>query len=293
MTKHRFYLTAIVATFIAVAFAITVPLAPAQTYSRDTGDSESQALDALYAARDAAYDSGNSVREREIAMALADRSDAPYDLAYYGLLLTEGIGGPADKIRGAHFIEQAARLGSLDAQVWMARLYVDGDGVPQNYDAAICWLRVASDRNFMPALSALRWVLSRKTGYYGTALLWVSPPKTGEYVEERAAVSRKMEKLGHPIWFFANGMTKLATETEEDDVDGLMFLIIADKYAEDVMPDETRSLVSNQLAYSIERMESQGRGQLVAKAKQQAAAWSPPKRTLLPHSQPKAAACVY
>jgi hypothetical protein len=115
--------------------------------------------------------------EREKAQVLADansgNADAQYRLAELERFeRTVGLGAGADAMV---WYGRAADQGHTDAQITLARIYIDGDGVRQDYVLAGEWYRKAADQGNAVAQIGLGDLYRQGLGFpqdYESAALW-------------------------------------------------------------------------------------------------------------------------
>eukprot|EP00752_Nemacystus_decipiens_P013121 g11610.t1 len=257
---------AVVLTLVLIGVAVGAA-APAPAASLE------ETREALQAAREA----GDEAEERRFAERLATAFDDPYGAAYYGIMLVMGLGGETDVVRGAALIESGAVRGSLYGQVWLSGLYEEGLGVEPSDEKMLCWLRVAADRNFRPAIRRL-WLLLRRLG--------------AEATEERDALAETLYRIGDPAWLFSDAMVLLTNADPSDDARALAHLIIANRQTDPTLPEETPAMISAQLAHTRRQLDADGRGGAIVEAERIAAAWSAGELLLEPPRPDEAAACL-
>lgn len=107
------------------------------------------------------YEDGLGVNEPDLALAmkwLRQAAEHEYPYAYYelGLAYLTGKTGQVDALRGAMWLDKAARVGVVRAQRQLATLYEQGVGVSQDTRAAAYWYREASSRGDEQASRALK-----------------------------------------------------------------------------------------------------------------------------------------
>ena len=94
-----------------------------------------------------------------------------------GARLVAARGAPHDPVRGARFIEQAARAGQPDAAAYASVLAATGAGRPQSWDDALAWLQAAAGAGHARSRGALE-VLG------GAISAWLEPPALEPYYHE-------------------------------------------------------------------------------------------------------------
>ena len=101
-----------------------------------------------------AYDAGDYQTALQEWRPLADQGDvdAQYNLA---LMYLNGQGVPQDFAEAARWYQLAAEQGFPKAQYNLALMYHNGQGVPQDYAEAIKWWRLAAEQGFANAQNNL------------------------------------------------------------------------------------------------------------------------------------------
>lgn len=110
---------------------------------------------------------------------LAERGSVESQV-FVGWMYQQGLGVPQDYAKASEWYEKAAKLGSADAQFYLAKLYAR----KKDYAQAIHWYEAAAAKEYPPALYRLGWVYEVGRG--------VEPDREKAYAYyERAA------KAGH------------------------------------------------------------------------------------------------
>jgi len=247
-------------------------LASAPSAAQQDADRQS-----LEAALEEAYDTGDWERARDLARRLAEERADPYFDAYYGSMLLFGEGGPAEPERGVALIEEAARAGDLDAQTWLGDLYVQGLGVEQDIDRGVCLLRHAGLRG---SLEAMQKFIANYRG------------ARDRYRDSRKLFGRALRKAGDAMALFADALYLLGNERDDDDLEGLTLMLLADQRITEYNSQWARSLIRDQAAATISDFRARGRGSLLERAERQAAAriFSAPDQK--PNDAMRFAACL-
>ena len=68
----------------------------------------------------------------------------------------EGKGVPQDYEEAVKWYRLAADRGNADAQCNLGQMYYEGEGVPQDYNEAVNWFQLAADQGNGDAQEALR-----------------------------------------------------------------------------------------------------------------------------------------
>lgn len=93
-------------------------------------------------AADLAYSSGKFEEAAALYRRDAELGVVPAQVTL-ALLYLEGEGVPQDYAQAAHWFEIAAKRGNAEAQRNLGALYQDGKGVPQSFVEAAKWFRLA------------------------------------------------------------------------------------------------------------------------------------------------------
>ena len=96
----------------------------------------------------------------EAVRALAEQGDATAQ-RQLGLVYYEGKGVPQDYEKAAHWYRMAAEQGDAYGQAMLGVMYLDGRGVPQDDVQAYAWLDLAAAGGFEPAREGRDELLER------------------------------------------------------------------------------------------------------------------------------------
>ena len=108
-----------------------------------------------------------NVSEFDETRARAEKGDgiAQYNL---GRMYVVGDGVPQDFEEGAKWYRKAAEQGDVDAQYNLGNMYVLGDGVPQDFEEAVKWFRKAAEQGDADAQYNLGTCSAQAKGCYRT-----------------------------------------------------------------------------------------------------------------------------
>ena len=95
--------------------------------------------------------SADDSEDYENALALAEQGDA-FGQNYLGLMYDIGQGVPQDYKAAVKWYSLAAEQGNAKAQSNLGVMYVNGQGVPQDYKAAVKWYSLAAEQGRADAL---------------------------------------------------------------------------------------------------------------------------------------------
>ncbi len=79
-----------------------------------------------------------------------------------GLMYDNGEGVPQDYQAAVKWYTLAAKQGDVDARFNLGVMYAKGQGVPQDYKAAIKWWVLSAKQAFAEVWSDLKWLLTKK-----------------------------------------------------------------------------------------------------------------------------------
>jgi TPR repeat protein len=63
-----------------------------------------------------------------------------------------------DYMQAAFWLTKAAEQGNMDAQLKLGKMYLEGQGVPQDDDVAVAWIRKSAEQDHEWALCQLGWM---------------------------------------------------------------------------------------------------------------------------------------
>ncbi|MGE0384690.1 MAG: tetratricopeptide repeat protein [Gammaproteobacteria bacterium] len=87
-----------------------------------------------------AYSMGDYERALQTLRPLAETANHAYAQYYLGVMYMNGQGVPQDFKQAAKWLRSAAEKGVSSAQSKLAQLYIDGRGVPRDMEFAFAWL---------------------------------------------------------------------------------------------------------------------------------------------------------
>lgn len=92
----------------------------------------------------------------------AAQAGHPMAQTAYGVFLLEGKDLPEDAVNGERYVIKAAESGDAFSQFSLAVLYLRGMHFEENLDAAQVWMTRSAEKNYVPAIDLLPWIMYRK-----------------------------------------------------------------------------------------------------------------------------------
>ena len=137
---------------------------------------------------------GNAVSLSKLqASAGSGNLDAQYWLAMYDLQVRH------DDMQAAHWLQYAAKRGSVQSQYGLGLLYTQGRGVPRDYATAAEWYAKAAAHGDLNAANNLGWLYA-----HGAPSLPKDLAKAAEWYE-KAAQAGNVKAQNNLGWLYAKG----------------------------------------------------------------------------------------
>ena len=124
----------------------------------------------------AAYETGNFKLAYEEFLKAADQGDASTQYGL-GVMYSEGQGVPQDYQAATQWYRKAAEQGDAVAQHNLGVMYSEGQGVPQDYQTAVRWYQKAAEQGHAVAQNNLGLMYAKGQGVprnYVEAYMWFS-----------------------------------------------------------------------------------------------------------------------
>ncbi|MEX2523389.1 MAG: tetratricopeptide repeat protein [Gammaproteobacteria bacterium] len=102
-----------------------------------------------------AHQMGQYEKAYNIMRSLAEASNHAYAQYYVGMMYLNGQGVGQDYSRAGEWFLKAAENRVPQAQYKLARLYFDGRGLPRDYERAYAWFRVGAVHNHKLSINSL------------------------------------------------------------------------------------------------------------------------------------------
>ena len=87
--------------------------------------------------------------------ALAESANHSYAQYYVGMMYLNGQGVKQDYEKAGHWFRKASEQAIPQAQFKLGTLYLNGQGLPKDYEFAYGWYRVASSHNHKRSVAAV------------------------------------------------------------------------------------------------------------------------------------------
>jgi hypothetical protein len=94
---------------------------------------------------------------------------------YLGAMYANGQGVPEDYVAAVRWYRLAAEQGYAQAQLYLGHMYADGDGVPEDDAEAVRWFRLAAEQGYPSAQFQLGYLYANGEGVpedYVLAYMW-------------------------------------------------------------------------------------------------------------------------
>jgi len=102
-----------------------------------------------------AYMMGQYDKAYNTMRSLAETADNAYAQYYLGMMYLNGQGVDQDYAKASEWFRKAAEHHIPQAQYKLGTLYFNGQGVPRDFERAYAWYRVAAVQNHQKSIAAL------------------------------------------------------------------------------------------------------------------------------------------
>ena len=102
-----------------------------------------------------AYLMGDYQRAYDTMRSLAETTEQPYANYYLGMMYLNGQGVKQDYAEAGKWFRKAAELHIPQAQFKLGSLYMKGQGLPRDFEQAYAWFRVGAEFKHKKSMDAL------------------------------------------------------------------------------------------------------------------------------------------